>query len=149
MATVMSGPQSESDHRRPVGLAEWLVVAWIIGYAVFFFHFTLPNSNPPVSRVDVWLELPDVLWANVVAPPKSSGASWSHVSQRFDLFAVAAVIWLGSWAVGGQIDVDGDGQPDMHRAVFIIDRSNAEEAYDKASKTFDWKKLILAKQRVN
>ena len=97
----MSGPQSESDHRRPVGLAEWLVVAWIIGYAVFFFHFTLPNSNPPVSRVDVWLELPEVLGANVVAPPKSSGASWSHVSQRFDLFAVAAVIWLGSWAVGG------------------------------------------------
>ena len=55
----------------------------------------------------------------------------------------------GSIRVGGQIDVDGDGQPDMHRAVFIIDRSNAEEAYDKASKTFDWKKLILAKQRVN
>ena len=47
------------------------------------------------------------------------------------------------------LDVDNDGSPDTHRAVFIIDRSAAEEAYDKGSGTFDWKKMVLARQRVN
>ena len=55
----------------------------------------------------------------------------------------------GAVRIGGQMDVDGDGVKDTHRAVFIIDRSQAEEAYDKGSGTFDWKKLVMAKQRVN
>lgn len=55
----------------------------------------------------------------------------------------------GAIRIGGQMDVDNDGQKDTHRAAFIIDRSVAEDAYDKGSKTFDWKKLVMAKQRVN
>lgn len=87
-------------------MAEWLALAWVIGYAVFFFHFTLPNAQE-YSRVDLWFELPGLLWANVVTPemPLSSSmsppTSWANLSQRVDLFAVAAAIWLGSWAVGG------------------------------------------------
>ena len=99
-AIVMSGPQSESERGRRARVSEWIAVAWIIGYAIFFFHFTLPN-NSAFSRVDVWLELPNLLWSNVVTPPKSPATSWSNLSQRLDLFVVAAAIWLGSWAVGG------------------------------------------------
>ena len=100
MANLMSGLPSESERTRR-GRSEWIAVAWIVGYSIFFFHFTLPNSNPPVSRVDVWLELPNLLWSNVVTPPKAAASSWANLSQRLDLFAVAAAIWIGSWAVGG------------------------------------------------
>ncbi len=76
---------------------------WIVGYSLFFFHFTLPNSNsdPKTGRVDVGIELPDILWSNVVTPANFSVSSWANLSQRLDLIAVAAAIWLGSWAVGG------------------------------------------------
>ncbi|HLQ44333.1 MAG TPA: hypothetical protein VK137_06370, partial [Planctomycetaceae bacterium] len=74
-------------------------MAWIVGYALFFFSFTLPNSNP-MRRVDVWIELPDILWSNVVGAPKAPLSSWANLMQRLDLIAVAAAIWLGSWAIG-------------------------------------------------
>lgn len=78
-------------------------------------------------------------------------------ATRSNLFVVHATIGMfackeypdGSVRVDGHMDVDGDGSPDTHRAVFIVDRSAVEEAYDKASGTFDWKKLLLAKQRIN
>ena len=96
----MSGSLSESNRGRRVGFTEWITVAWIVGYALFFFHFTLPNRSS-VSRVDVWLALPDLLWWNFVPPPNSAPSSWSNLWQRADLIAVAAAIWLGSWAIGG------------------------------------------------
>ena len=81
----------------------------------------------------------------------------NNTSTRSNCFLVHVTIGMfeckelpnGATRIGAPMDVDGDGQPDTHRAVFIIDRSMAEEAYDKGSKTFDWKKLVLAKQRVN
>ena len=81
-------------------MAEWIAVTWIVGYAIFFFHFTLPN-NSSFTRVDVWLALPDLLWWNLVPPPDSAPSSWANLWQRADLIAVAAGIWLGSWAIGG------------------------------------------------
>lgn len=81
-----------------------------------------------------------------------------NTTTRSNVFVVFATIGMfecyedpatGAVRIGGQMDVDLDGSPDSHRAVFIIDRSDAEEAYDKGSRTFDWKKLVLAKQRVN
>lgn len=98
MATLMSESGTERGGRSPWG--DVIALVWIVGYALFFFHFTLPNSNPPVSRVDVWLDLPDLLWSNVVTPPKAPSASWRNLSQRLDLFGVAVAIWLGSWAIG-------------------------------------------------
>ena len=81
----------------------------------------------------------------------------NNTSTRSNCFLVFVTIGMfeckelpnGATRVGAPMDVDGDGTPDTHRAVFVIDRSIAEEAYDKGSKSFDWKKLILAKQRVN
>ncbi len=81
----------------------------------------------------------------------------NNTSTRSNCFLVYVTIGMfeckelpnGATRVGAPMDVDGDGTPDTHRAVLIIDRSMAEEAYDKGSKTFDWKKLVLAKQRVN
>ncbi len=101
MANVMSGPSSESEIGRRSRWPDWIAVLWIVGYSLFFFHFTLPNSNPKTGRVDVWIELPYILWSNVVTPPKFPVSSWANLTQRLDLIAVAASIWLGSWAVGG------------------------------------------------
>ena len=80
-----------------------------------------------------------------------------NTTTRSNVFVVHATIGMfackeyadGSVRVGGQMDVDGDGSADTHRAIFIVDRSVVEEAYDKGSGTFDWKKLLLAKQRIN
>lgn len=38
--------------------------------------------------------------------------------------------------------------PVTYRKAYIVDRSTALEAYDRASGTFDWKKLIMAQQRI-
>ncbi len=93
--------ESRTDPQGRRNKIVWLAVAWLIGYAVFFFSFTLPNSNPATKRTDVWLELPDILWSNMVTPANvTSPTSWANLIQRFDLIAVAAAIWLGSWAVG-------------------------------------------------
>lgn len=81
----------------------------------------------------------------------------NNSTTRGNVFIVYATIGMfgcvelpnGAVRIGGQMDVDGDGNPDTHRAVFIIDRSDAEAAYDKGSRTFDWKKLIKARQRIN
>ena len=101
METVKSetGPGSGRGPRSP--WPDWIALLWIVGYSLFFFHFTLPNSNPKTGRVDVWLELPEILWSNVVTPANFPASSWANLTQRLDLIAVAAAIWLGSWAVGG------------------------------------------------
>ncbi|MFM9962028.1 MAG: ArnT family glycosyltransferase [Planctomycetaceae bacterium] len=103
MATMMSETESGTERGRRSSWLDWIAVLWIVGYALFFFHFTLPNSNPPRGRLIVWLELPDILWSNIVSPPDtpaSSASSWSNLLQRLDLIVIAAAIWLGSWAVG-------------------------------------------------
>ena len=38
---------------------------------------------------------------------------------------------------------------EQHRAVFIIDRSDAEQSFDPGGTNFDWQKLVTARQRVN
>jgi hypothetical protein len=80
-----------------------------------------------------------------------------NTTTRSNVFVVYVTIGMfecleqssGAVRIGGQMDVDGDGQKDTHRAVFIIDRSQAEEAFDPTTGTFDWKKLIKARQRIN
>ncbi len=101
MAIVTSESESGVERGRRSRWSDWIAVLWIVGYSLFFFHFTLPNSNPPTRRVDVWIELPEILWSNVVTPANFPASSWANLKQRFDLIAVAAAIWLGSWGVGG------------------------------------------------
>jgi hypothetical protein len=82
---------------------------------------------------------------------------FGNTTTRSNVFVVHATIGMfackeyadGSVRIGGQMDVDGDGSADTHRAIFIVDRSVVEEAYDRGSGTFDWKKLLLARQRIN
>ena len=76
------------------GAKVWLAVAWLIGYGVFFFSFTLPNDPGKRTRTDIWLDLPDYLWANIVTPAEmKSPSSWANLGQRLDLIAIAAVIF--------------------------------------------------------
>ncbi len=54
--------------------------------------------------------------------------------------------------IGGPLYQPAPAPPNTHvtyRAVYLIDRSEAEQAFDPGGTTFDWRKLVMAKQRVN
>lgn len=49
----------------------------------------------------------------------------------------------GAVRIGGQIDLNSDGRrDDGHRGFFILDRSTAEEAYDRRTGTFNWREIV-------
>ncbi len=77
-----------------------LAVAWLFCYGFYFFTFTLPNSHPAVSRLVVWVQLPQILLANVTGEGGGVPSGWSFFPQRFDLLAVALWELAGAWAVG-------------------------------------------------
>ncbi len=124
----------------------------------------IPSSNPAADQRRLF-ELATRPEHTANPPTVPSGIRHRLLSKvignsttRSNVFVVFATIGMfecyenpttGAVRIGGQMDVDNDGSPDTHRAVFIIDRSAAEEAYDKGSGTFDWKKLVMARQRVN
>ena len=72
------------------------------------------------------------------------------VSNCFIVYGVAAYFeayedpTTGLVRVGGRYDLDGDGDElnDEQRAVFIIDRTEAFNAYDPGTGDFDWKRLV-------
>jgi hypothetical protein len=52
--------------------------------------------------------------------------------------------------VGGRIDLNNDGNTDDgHRGFFVIDRSDAEQAYDSRTGKFDWKHLVKHRLTIN
>ena len=54
--------------------------------------------------------------------------------------------------IGGPLYQPAPALPNTHvthRAVYLIDRSEAEQAFNPGGTTFDWKKLVQAKQRIN
>ena len=55
----------------------------------------------------------------------------------------------GAVVIGGEADLDGDGIGDSQRAVFVIDRSAAEDAYDPVTKTYDWRQLVKFRLPIN
>jgi hypothetical protein len=55
----------------------------------------------------------------------------------------------GAVVIGGKVDLDGDGNPDSQRAVFVIDRSAAEDAYDPFTETYDWRQLVKFRLPIN
>jgi len=75
-------------------------VAFLFCYAFYFYSFTLPNSNPPVSRLLIWMELPQLLAACVFPSAGGPPSGWQYFPQRFDLLAVAALILAGAWGLG-------------------------------------------------
>ena len=103
------------------------------------------------------------------APPNSSTALERHqiltkimnntttVSNTFIVFATAAYFEAyedpatGFIRVGGRMDLDAaDNQNPgwQQRAVFVIDRTEAFNAFDRGTGDFDWKRLIKAKATI-
>ena len=81
------------------------------------------------------------------------------VSNCFIVFATAGYFEakehttapnIGLVQVGGPLDVDGDGATadDRKRAVFIIDRTEALNAFDAPSGSFDWSQLVRARLNI-
>ncbi len=87
---------------RAVGLV------WLTLFTIWFFSLTLPNGRlndgTPISRPDIWISLPELLWQNVQAPEgvDSSSSGWRFAVQRLDLIGVAAFILLSA-ASGGHL----------------------------------------------
>lgn len=128
-----------------------------------------PNSAVENTTNRHWLELADpVLHANpnsVSGIGQMSNATTRHqilskimnntttVSNCFIVYGTAAYFeayedpTTGLVRVGGRLDLDGDGDEtnDQQRAVFVIDRTDAFEAYDAGSGDFDWKRLVKAR----
>ncbi len=84
--------------RTPVSVL--IAVAWLGLFAVIFFGLDLPNSNPPLNRSVIWLELPDILWNCVVAHPDADPAGWRFFPQRVPMILTAAWILAGAWGLG-------------------------------------------------
>lgn len=81
------------------------------------------------------------------------------VSNTFVVFATAGFFEAfehttgtnaGLVQVGGPLDMDGDSQTtdDRKRAVFLIDRTEALNAYDPGTGGFDWSQLVKARLNV-
>ena len=48
-------------------------------------------------------------------------------------------------SAGDRVDLDGDDQQNpgwQQRGVFVIDRTEAIEAWDPVTQRFDWKRLV-------
>jgi Dolichyl-phosphate-mannose-protein mannosyltransferase len=71
----------------------WLSLAWLVGFCLFFYSFTLPNNH--VSRFLILFSLPDLLPVSDVFR-----ASWGNLFQRADIFGVAIIVWAGAWGIG-------------------------------------------------
>ena len=84
-----------TDRTWKVGLA----VGWVVLFGAIFFQLVLPNSNPPRSRSDVWIELPDIFYFCFVAPPESS-SSWKFFGQRLPFLLIGSWILGGAWGLG-------------------------------------------------
>jgi hypothetical protein len=78
------------------------------------------------------------------------------VSNTFLVYGYAAYFeayedpTTGLIRVGGRFDLDGDSDPtnDFQRAVFVIDRTEALEAYDPGSGDFNWNNLVKARATI-
>jgi hypothetical protein len=78
------------------------------------------------------------------------------VSNTFIVYGTAAYFEVyedqttGLQQVGGRYDLDQDGDPanDQQRAVFVIDRTEAYEAFDPGTGDFDWKRLVKARAEI-
>jgi hypothetical protein len=78
------------------------------------------------------------------------------VSNTFIVYGTAAYFEVyedqttGLQQIGGRYDLDqnGDATDDQQRAVFVIDRTEAYEAFDPGTGDFDWKRLVKARAEI-
>lgn len=90
-----------SRERKSIWLA-LLALAWLLGFLLYFYSFTLPN-NPAYNRLGIWINLPELLAANIVGVEKQaerSSSGWRYFPQRLDLLLVAGAILAGAWGSG-------------------------------------------------
>ncbi len=57
----------------------------------------------------------------------------------------------GNQRIGGRYDLNhnGNATDDTHRGFFILDRSNAEEAYNANTATFNWRNIVKYRLTIN
>jgi hypothetical protein len=58
----------------------------------------------------------------------------------------------GAARIGGRFDLNDDGDGglnDEHRALFVLDRSDAEKAYEPATGTFRWEEIVKHRVPIN
>lgn len=96
-----------------MGLWTVLAMAWVLLYGAWFFSFELPNSTPPVRRVEVLRETPALL-LNLVdrLPPAADDPDraaalvrwehygWRYAPQRFGFVLVSALVLAGAASLG-------------------------------------------------
>jgi hypothetical protein len=115
--------------------------------------FELGTENPGSPAADEFLNgaVDPTLRHRLLSKVINNSTTRSNTFLVFVTIGMFECVELpnGAVRIGGHMDVDGDGNPDTHRAVFLIDRSIAEDAFDKGSGTFDWKKLVKARLRIN
>ncbi|APZ92823.1 hypothetical protein [Fuerstiella marisgermanici] len=122
------------------------------------------DGNPASNRN--WAEIGTA--AQHITPPASSTTVERHqllskianntttVSNSFIVFATAGYFEAyqdpatGLVQVGGAFDLDEDGTTadDHKRAIFLIDRSEAINAFDAGSGDFDWESLVKARLEI-
>ena len=82
-----------------------LVLVLLVGT---FFATTLPN-NPQFTRLDILTNTPDLLLVCLPGgdagpkpgtPAAATHSGWGYFPQRFDLLALASLIWLSGWGLG-------------------------------------------------
>ncbi len=83
-------PRAAATNR---GCSSWLSLAWLVGFFLFFYSFTLPNNH--VGRFDILFNLPALLPVSELWSPK-----WSNLGQRADIVGIAALILSGAWGLG-------------------------------------------------
>jgi hypothetical protein len=78
-------------------------VLWLFVFCLIFFSQVLPNSNPQLSRMDVWFLLPDI-YADLISPSvPDEMTGWRYLPQRLDLMLTATVILSGAWGLGSLV----------------------------------------------
>ncbi len=87
----------------------WSRLAALIGltlYCVWFYSLTLPNARlsdgTPITRPDIWINLPEILLQNLVASdtPEEAASGWAFLPQRADLVGIALFIIVAAAAAG-------------------------------------------------
>ena len=96
--SLLHGTRSEVQRSQTRGAL--LAALALTAYLVFFYSFTLPNSIPQTSRLDIWRSLPDILLSCVLPDRDGSPSGWQNFPQRFDLILFAAAILVGAWGTG-------------------------------------------------
>ena len=81
-------PEDESPR-----LFLWLGLAWLVGFSLFYYSFTLPNNH--LGRLEILFSLPDLLPLSALR-----SVQWGNLLQRADLIGVALLIWVGAWGLG-------------------------------------------------